>query len=116
LYFPSDIYRTQGKRTALTEILPPNSKSNKQDLDVSVDEEDLPLHLQETGLHVGSVSEFERGLAVIANRKKDEDNRKKAKMSSSAAKENQGVDVMEKQPAKRKRVGGVRGSKSARSQ
>ena len=77
---------TQVKRTALTEISPPLSKANKQDIDVSVDEEDVPLHLQETGLHVGSVSEFERGLAVIANWKKDEDNRKKAKMSSYVAK------------------------------
>jgi hypothetical protein len=63
-----------------------------QPLDVFEEEEDLPLQLQDTGVHVGSVSEFERGLALVANRKKDEENMKKAKESRYVVKENQGVD------------------------
>ena len=44
----------------------------------------MPLHLQETELVVGGVSEYERGLAIISNRKKEEEARKKAKAAPKA--------------------------------
>ena len=64
-----------------------------------MDEDNLPLLLQETGLNVGGVSEFERGLAVIANRKKDDEDRKKAKAARCASQENQGGAINEKMAA-----------------
>jgi hypothetical protein len=103
--------RTKGKRTPLTEISLPSSSANAQDKDVSVDADNLPLHLQETAAVVGGVSEFERGLAIIANRKKDEETRKKAKEAHLIAKENAPVEPIKGQTAKakRKRVGGGKG-------
>ncbi len=44
----------------------------------------MPLHLQETELVVGGVSEYERGLSIISNRKKEEEARKKAKAAPKA--------------------------------
>lgn len=105
--------RTKGKRTTLTEISLPSSNANAKDKDAPVDEENLPLHLQETAAAVGGVSEFKRGLAIIANRNKDEETRKKAKEAHSIAKKNAPVEPMKGKTAiaKRKRVGGGKGKK-----
>ena len=103
--------RIKGKRTTITAISTPSSNANVEDKDVSVDADNLPLHLQDTAPAVGGVSEFERGLAIIANRKRDEETRKKAKETHLAAQENATVDPINRQTAKekRKRVGGGKG-------
>ena len=86
--------RTDAKRLPLPEIAFLGSYSNK----LNADEDTLPLHLQETGIEVAGVSEFERGLVVIANRKKEEEIRKRKKENDLfEAQENQGRDTIKKQ-------------------
>jgi len=84
--------KTDAKRLPLPEIALPRSYSNKPNADVSFDEGNLPLQLQETRIEVAGVSELESGLAVIANRKKEEEIRKSKKEKSfrREAQENQG--------------------------
>ncbi len=67
------------KRLPLTEISLPCSNANKPNTDVSIDEDNLSLNLQETRVQIAGVSEFERGLALIANRKMEEENRERKK-------------------------------------
>jgi hypothetical protein len=69
--------KTYAKRILVSEIALPCSNPNKQNADVSFDEDNLPLQLQEAWMEVAGVSEFERGKTVIANnRKKEEEIRK----------------------------------------
>ena len=53
----------------LSRFYNPRLEENKPDKNVDVD--NLPLHIQEIGLELGRVSEFERGLALILTKKKD---------------------------------------------
>ena len=102
--------RTDPKRLPLPKIALPCSYSNKP----NADEDNLPLHLQETRIEVAGVSEFERGLAVIANRKKEEEIRKRKKEKDLfEAQEKQDRDTIKKQKGK-KTGKGARGGKRSK--
>ncbi len=75
----TDRCQTKGKRINLAEISPFSSSTIKPNDTVSVDGDNLPYQLQETGLHVIVVPKFERGMAVKASRKKDKEIKQKAK-------------------------------------
>ncbi len=80
------------------EIALPCSYANKPNADASFDEDNFPLQLQKAGIGVAGVSEFERGLSVIANRKKEEEIRKRTKEKElPEAQENHGGDMIKKQ-------------------
>jgi hypothetical protein len=70
----------------LAEILPPSSNVGKAQDGPSEEGDDLPL--QETGMEVSGVSEYEMGLAIISNRKREEEARKKAKAARATHQDN----------------------------